>query len=211
MIVASSIGTSPVPFLYFAEWAFAIHSVIVLLRTLIVDGVSWRLGFSAVACLAVGIGIFSMLGIIEVKDVAWPRWLFQSIDEFEEDRSRTFSSVQPVDHLATAAQLIFVKETQESLGQARRQLLSIPQGAAEYKSSQALLRVAQSRQDQLKIRKDVQANPKHQLKSSAAKKRNMGFASPFKTMGQHLSGIFDIVFLISESRMAGILSPIRNH
>ena len=90
MIVASSIDTSPVPFLYFAKWAFAIQSVIVLLRTLIVDGVSWRLGLSAVACMAVGIGIFSMLGIIEVNDVAWPRWLFRGIDGFEEDRSKIF-------------------------------------------------------------------------------------------------------------------------
>ena len=172
-IFARRLDISPVGFVYFATAAFALQSVVVLLGALFLNGFSFRLFFSAGVCFVVGTGIFSTLPLMEVDYAAAPRWLFRSVG-FGEDRSGTPGSTQPVDHLAAAAHLIFVKETQDSLAEARRRLLSIPQPAAEYKSAQALLHVAQGRLDEVKTQKDARANKRAPIEIIASGKTRQG-------------------------------------
>ena len=171
-IFARRLDISPVGFVYFATAAFALQSVVVLLGALLVNGFSLRLFFSAWVCFVVGTGIFSTLPSMEVDYAAAPRWLFRSLG-FGKDRSRT-GSTQPVDHLAAAAHLIFVKKTQESSAEARRRLLSIPQTAAEYNSAQALLHVAQGRMDEVKTQKDAPANKRAPIEIIASERTGQG-------------------------------------
>jgi hypothetical protein len=173
LLLARRFEISPVWFVYFATAAFALQSVVVLLGAFFADGFSWRLFFGAGVCFAVGTGVFSTLPLMEVDYAAGPRWLLRSIG-FGEDGSRTAGSTQPVDQLAAAAHLIFLKETKESLAEARRHLLSIPQPAAEYKSAQALLNVAQDRLDEVKIRKDAPANKRAPVEVIASKQTGQG-------------------------------------
>ena len=121
---------------------------------------------------------------MEVNYAAGPGWLLRNIAGTVEDQDRTAASAQPVDHLAAAAQLIFVKETQESLAEARHHLLSIPKRAAEYKSAQALLHVAQSRQEETKIRKDVGVNEKTPIEIIATEQTERGLRVTLRNNGK---------------------------
>ena len=174
LILAYALDISPARLVYFATAAFGLQSAFVLLGALMADGFSWRLFFSAWVCFVVGMGIFSALPLIEVDYPAGPSWLFRNIAETVEDRNRPAGTTQPAVHLAAATQLIFVKKTEESLADARRHLLSIPQQSAEYKSAQALLHVAQSRQDEVKFRKDVRANEKKPIEIIANEQTGQG-------------------------------------
>ncbi len=104
--------------------------------------------------------------------------------EVAEGRNKTAESMQPVDHLAAAAQLIFVKETHDSLVEARRHLLSIPQPAAEYKSAQALLHVEQSRLDEVKVRKDARTNEKAPIEIIASEQTEHGLRVTLRNNGK---------------------------
>jgi hypothetical protein len=175
LILAPRFDTSPAWYVYVAMVAFALQSVAVLVSVLGANGLSWRLFFGAGVCIAVGIGLFSTVPLLQVGEAAGPDWLFRSIAGLVEGRNRIFGSPQPMDHLAAAAKLIFEKGTQESLAEARQHLLSIPQPAAEYRSAQALLHVAQSRQNQAKIRKKILGKEKTSIEIIASEQTRQGF------------------------------------
>ena len=184
LILSYTLDISPVPFVYFVTAAFALQSVSVLLGALFADGLSWRLFFCAGVCFVVGIGIFTALPLREVEYVAGPGWLFRSIAGSGEDRNRTAANRQPVYLLSAAAQLIFEKETQESLAEARRHLVSIPQQSTEYRSAQALLHVVQSRQDEVKIRKDIHANEEAPIEIIASQQTEHGLRVTLRNNGK---------------------------
>jgi hypothetical protein len=172
--LSDSLDISPVRSVYFASVAFALHSIVVLVRTFIVDGFSWRLFFGAAVSFAVGMEIFSPFPLMGDYSVGSGR-LFRNI---------TAGHVRPVDHLAAAARLIFVKETQQSLAEARRHLLSIPQPAAEYKSAQALLHVAQTREDDVKIRKGARANERASIEIIESEQMQRGLQVTLRNNGK---------------------------
>jgi hypothetical protein len=176
VLLAQSLDISPVRFVYFASVAFALQSIVVLVSAFIVDGFSWRLFFGAAACFFVGMEIFSPLPLIGVDYSVGPDWLFRN--------RNTTGNVRPVEHLAAAAQLIFKGETQESLAEARRHLLSIPQPAAEYKSAQALLHVAQSREDEVKVRKDARASERAPIEIIKSEQTKRGLQVTLRNNGR---------------------------
>jgi hypothetical protein len=157
LLIAPTADTSPQPFVYFAAAAFGIQSVRLLLGSLMAYGFSWRLGLYAAACVAVAIGICSMLPTIDLNGAA-------SADRTSRrsDRSggnpqgagsvQQINTVRPVESLSGAAELVFGKETEESLAEARRYLLTIPERSQTYKSAQALLGVIENRLDEISIR-----------------------------------------------------------
>jgi hypothetical protein len=183
MILAYMVGISSVRFFYFAAVAFGLQSVFVLLGALFANGFSWKLFFIAAICFAIGI---SPLPLMKVDYAAGPGWLFRGIARPAGERSRTVDNVQPqkpVDHLAAAAQIIFSKETQGSLAEARRHLLSVPQPAAEYKSAQALLQVVESRLGNDKVGKDVRADEKAPIEIIASEQTQHGLRVTLQNNG----------------------------
>ena len=165
LILAYTLDISPVRLVYFATAAFGLQSVGLLLGSLMAYGFSWRLGVYAVACVAVGIGICSMLPTVELDGAAGSSRISRGNDQSENNqqsgggRGQPAGSVRPVDNLSGAAELIFGKETEESLAEARRYLLSIPERSRGYRSAQALLHVIENRLEEINIQKGGASAP----------------------------------------------------
>jgi len=190
LLLTYMLGISPVRFFYIAAAGFGLQSIFVLLEGLFADGFSWKLFFSAAVCFALGMGIFSPLPLLKVDYAAGPAWLFRGVAGWREDGKTNAQSLQaePVNQLAAAARLIFENETQESLVEGRRRLLSIPQPAAEYKSAQALLRVAESRLNEPRFQKDVGAKKKAPIESITSEQTEHGLRVTLQNNGNKSVG-----------------------
>jgi hypothetical protein len=158
--VAPAIATSPRVFAYVAIAGFGVQALGLFLGSVMAYGFSWRIGVIAIVGAALGFGIFSTLPTIALDNAATPNWLSHAIESAwtaggllgEGPVART---PPPNDQLGSTAQLVFSKETQESLAAARRFLLSIPERSPVYKSAQALLAVVERRLEEIKTGKNA--------------------------------------------------------
>jgi hypothetical protein len=153
--LAVLLGNSPYPFAVFATVGFLLHFATVWLRVASIDGVSARLRVSVVACFLFGVAMFTTL---RQTDNDWVDAVLDAFGLIEQEGNRAavdagglFKRMPPVEHLVAANKLIFVKGTKEALDEARQHLASISPRAAEYKSAQALLHVADTRLKEIEL------------------------------------------------------------
>jgi len=158
--VAPTIATSPKVFAYVAIAGFGVQAVGLFLGSVMAYGFSWRIGLIAVVGAALGLGIFSTLPNIAL-DTPRPNW-FSQVIESARSAGGILGGLPPVartpppkDQLGPTAQLVFSKETHESLAAARRYLISIPEQSPVYKSAQALLKVVERRLEEIKTGKNA--------------------------------------------------------
>jgi hypothetical protein len=153
LLIAPTLRVTPRALVYLATAGFGVHSVQILLRSVIASGFSWRICLMVVACLAAGVGMSSTLEL-PWHNPALPQWAHQTFDGLEHG-VKTVPVILPSidqrhqdDKLGEAAALIFVKGTQDSVKEARSYLAAVPADSAEYKSAQDLLQITDDRFDQ---------------------------------------------------------------
>ena len=179
-IVAPTIDTSPKVFGYLAIAGFGVQVLGLLLGSVMSYGFSWRLGVIAAVCLAVGAGIFSSLPDFSLDGVPGADWITRRI-ESEKNAVKTPNrepapdkTTAPRDQLGRTAELIFEKETQESLAKARQYLLSIAVVSPMYKNAQALLKIVELRLSETDPGNDAQAKKKRPLQAVSVEQTGHG-------------------------------------
>jgi hypothetical protein len=134
---------------------FVLTGMYVFVRESVAEGLSIKMFVMVVLLTAGGVGIFSSLPrnllVKEMaKDNQFP--LIGSLHALIGDDDREFINMRPIEHLARATKLIFDNPSIESLFQARRHLQSIPKTSVEFPSAQELLKVADLRMKEVRLR-----------------------------------------------------------
>ena len=204
-IVAPTIDTSPKVFAYVATAGFGVQALGLFLGSVMAYGFSWRIGVIAAVCLAVGLGIFSTLPTIALDHAAGTNWISQKIESAKSatgivESLPPLGSVPPGDHLGPTAQLIFGKETQDALAEARRYLISIPARSPAYKSAQALLDVVKRRLDEIETRNNVDPGENRPLHVLSVDQTGHGLRVTFRNNSQQ--SIRNVRYRVSYFRVA---------
>lgn len=161
-LVAPTIDASPQTFAYVAIAGFGVQALGLFVGSVMAYGFSWRIGLIGIVGAALGFGIFSTLPTTALDRAIAPNWLSQAIESARNAGGilgglSPVAGTPPANQLGPTAQLVFGRETQESLAAARRALFKIPEQSPAYNSAQALLKFVELRLEEIKSEKH--ANP----------------------------------------------------
>jgi hypothetical protein len=117
--------TSPVPLLCFATGAFIIHTMVVLFGSVVSDGLSLRLCFSAALFLTLGLSTLSSVNTINEAKAPGPDWILQIAG-------------QGMDYLVASAERIPINQTQQSFSVTEHSAKAQPAEAQQSESSKSV-------------------------------------------------------------------------
>jgi hypothetical protein len=150
---------SSIWFVYIAIAAFAGYGMSLVFASFLASGLSSKVWVLIAASLILSVGIRStMLPILSHGGLA-EDGTYLKIREFAKEHLFRAQALVPEEELRAGAQLVFGKESPESLQEARKHLVLIPESSPSYKSAQALLNIVQHRLDQTTVRNRVNRNP----------------------------------------------------